>query len=57
MLPVTEMPKLDKAQKRELQRFKYRYGPKVQNKRLGLLYMEAGQKRFEEIKKKRAKKV
>ncbi len=51
------MPKLDKAQKRELQRFKRKYGPKVHSKRLGLLYLEAVQKRYEEIKKKRAKKV
>jgi len=51
------MPKPDKAQKRELQRFKRKYGPKVHNKRLGLLYMESVRKRYEDIKKKRAKKV
>lgn len=49
------MPEPNKAQRREAQRFKHRYGPKVHGKRLGLLYAQAVLKRWEEIKRKQRK--
>ena len=51
------MPSITKSLKRERVRLKKQYGPRVHGKSLGLLYRDAVLKRYEAIKKKRAKVV
>ena len=51
------MPSLTKSQHRERIRLKMQYGPRMHGKSLGLLYRDAVLKRYEAIKKKRAKVV